>query len=102
MSLAAVVSASAVPSRSDPGRATSRAATSQPFCGIGESLTPTESLTVVGAASGARRSCARPNADILDASSTQSDQGWAQFKDANTLIVSQNDGTQQEVHVDKV
>lgn len=28
--------------------------------------------------------------------------GWAQFKDANTLIVSQNDGKQLEVHADKV
>jgi len=29
-------------------------------------------------------------------------QGWAQFKDANTLIVSQRDGTEQQVHADKI
>lgn len=28
--------------------------------------------------------------------------GWAQFKDANTLIVRKNDGTEQEVHADKI
>ncbi|GAC02905.1 mercury(II) reductase [Paraglaciecola chathamensis] len=28
--------------------------------------------------------------------------GWAQFKNANTLIVRKNDGTEQEVHADKI
>lgn len=28
--------------------------------------------------------------------------GWAQFKDANTLIVSKNDGAEQQVHADKI
>lgn len=41
--------------------------------------------------------------NILDANPALSlIKGWAQFKDANTLILSQNDGTQQEVHADKV
>lgn len=40
---------------------------------------------------------------ILDANPALSlIKGWARFKDANTLIVSQNDGTQQQVHADKV
>ncbi len=40
---------------------------------------------------------------ILDANPALSlFKGWARFKDANTLIVSQNDGTQQQVHADKV
>lgn len=28
--------------------------------------------------------------------------GWAQFKDANTLIVSNGEGTDQEIHADKI
>jgi mercuric reductase len=41
--------------------------------------------------------------NILDANPALSlIKGWARFKDANTLIVSQNDGTQQQVHADKV
>lgn len=28
--------------------------------------------------------------------------GWAQFKNANTLIVHKNDGSEQEVHADKI
>ncbi|MAA93013.1 MAG: mercury(II) reductase [Rheinheimera sp.] len=28
--------------------------------------------------------------------------GWAQFKNANTLLVRKNDGTEQEVHADKI
>lgn len=40
---------------------------------------------------------------ILDANPALSlIKGWARVKDANTLIVSQNDGTQQQVHADKV
>ena len=41
--------------------------------------------------------------NILDANPALSlIKGWARFKDANTLIVSQNDGTQQQVQADKV
>lgn len=28
--------------------------------------------------------------------------GWAEFKNANTLLVRENDGTEQEVHADKI
>jgi mercuric reductase len=28
--------------------------------------------------------------------------GWAQFKDANTLIVSNSEGREQEIHADKI
>jgi mercuric reductase len=28
--------------------------------------------------------------------------GWAQFEDSNTLLVKKNDGTEQEVHADKI
>ncbi|MDT8371877.1 MAG: mercury(II) reductase [Gammaproteobacteria bacterium] len=41
--------------------------------------------------------------NILDANPALSlIKGWAQFKNANTLIVSQNDGAQQEVYADKI
>ncbi|MGU5638310.1 mercury(II) reductase [Aeromonas veronii] len=75
-----------------------------PFAGL-ENHSPQLSRSLLSAQQTARveELRAAKYQNILDANPALSlIKGWAQFKDANTLIVSQNDGTQQEVHVDKV